>query len=103
RKKNAAGPPRSLVSMHRGSSGLRRFQCSVGCGPLRGRMQRLQKSDQCRNFCWRKIFPVRRHIASALNHLANELVIGESSGDIVERRTALTTIAAQGVAISLFL
>src|SRR6476659_2411467 len=63
-------------------------------------MQRPQKRDQRRRFCRTQVFSVSRHVAAALNHLSNELVLREAHGDAIETRAALAATVAKSVAIA---
>ena len=55
----------------------------------------LQECHQRGGFRWRKVLAIRRHIASALQHLADQLVSSKASRNSVERRAALTAFAAE--------
>src|SRR4029453_6918170 len=78
--------------------------CSLARRRLIWQMQRPEERDQRRRLCRTEVLPVRRHVAAALNHLSNELILREAHGHGVETRTALAagaeggTAAAAGVA-----
>jgi hypothetical protein len=48
---------------------------------------------------WTQVLSVCGHIAPALNHLANQLIVCHSGSDIVQRRTALSAVPAEAMAI----
>ena len=60
---------------------------------LPGRMKRLEECHQRRGFRRTQVLSVGRHVAAALDHLANELILVESQRDPVERWPALSTFA----------
>src|SRR5580700_7482203 len=92
----------------RGSVRLRSFRASriargVARGSLVWRMQGFEKSDERRDLRRTQILRVRRHIAAALNNLADELVLREPRGNAVEGRTTLAPGIAEGMAVSALL
>src|SRR5262249_30164101 len=50
-----------------------------------------------------EILATGRHIAPALDYLADQLAIGQSRRNVVERRAALTAFPAQAMAIAALL
>src|SRR5215470_334614 len=64
---------------------------SVAGGHLAGRMERFQKRDEGGRLGRSEILAVRRHIAPALNHLADQLVLSESYSHLIKSWTALST------------
>ena len=62
-------------------------------------MKRFEEGDEGGGFGRAEIFAVGRHVAAALNHLANELVFGLNDGDVVESRAALAAFVAERVTI----
>src|SRR5262249_10196499 len=67
--------------------------------PAQGPHERDQRSDLRRA----EILAICRHIAPALDYLADQLAIGQSRRNVVERRAALTAYSAQAVAIAALL
>src|SRR5262250_1677291 len=63
---------------------------SIACGSLPFRMQSLKKCHKRGRLCRTQILSVGRHIAPALNHLANELVLREPHRNAVECRSSLS-------------
>jgi hypothetical protein len=57
-------------------------------------MQGLEKRDQCRGFRRTQVFAVRRHVATALDNLPNQLILRKPHGDAVQRGPSLTTQVA---------
>ena len=51
-------------------------ECCVARGSLPCWMQRSEKCDQRGRFRRTQILAIRRHVAAALDHLADELVLG---------------------------
>ena len=47
----------------------------------------------------RQVFAIGRHVASALDHLANELVLSEPQSDAIERRSALAAQTIERMAV----
>src|SRR5471030_1816559 len=73
---------------------------SISRWRLCSRMQTFQKRDQGSRFRWAQIFSIRRHIAASLDHLADELVLGQTYGDAVEGRATLSAALANGMAVA---
>ena len=59
-------------------------------------MQGFEKCDERGGLRRAQILAVRRHVATALNHLADELVLRQPQRDTVECRTALARRSLQG-------
>src|SRR5712692_8909373 len=72
-------------------------------GGLAYRMESLEKRDQCRGFRWAQVFSVSRHVAASLDHLADELVLREPHGNVVERRPPLSAEFTERMAIAALL
>src|SRR5258706_13607562 len=66
---------------------------------LSGRVHRLQKRHERARFRRIQIPTVRGHVAAALNHLTNQLIRRQADGDGVERRPALSSVAAERMAV----
>jgi hypothetical protein len=62
-------------------------------------MQSFEECDKRCRFGGAEIFPVRGHVAAALNNLADQLVFGENDGDLIESRSAFAALIPQRVAI----
>src|SRR5262245_63718940 len=60
--------------------------------------QGLHERDERVHFGRVQILSVGRHVATALQHLANELIARLARRDTVERRAALATLTAEAVA-----
>ena len=67
------------------------------------RTQRFEEGDERRHFRGREVLAVGRHVAAALEDLADELVAREPRGDVVERRPALPPCVAERVAVAALL
>src|SRR5215475_15708866 len=81
------------------STAGRRRNCRVaGCGHIRG-TQRLHESDESRYLLRRQVPAKRRHVATALNYLPDQLVAGEASGHAIQRWATQTALAPQAVTI----
>src|SRR5947208_2457184 len=65
----------------------------VLCRRLIGRMQCFQEGHQCRRLWRAQILTISRHIASTLDDLSNQLIMGEAQGHGVESRAALPSLA----------
>src|ERR1700689_2503121 len=87
------------VGSFRGS----RIARGVARGSLVWRMERFEKCDQGSGLRRTQIFSVSRHIAAALNHLADELVLREPRGNAVEGRTTLASRIAERMAVAALL
>ena len=66
-------------------------------------MQRFQKRNKRGSLCWTQVFSIRRHVAAALNHLPDELVLCQSNGDTVQSRAPLSAGISKGVAVAALL
>ena len=62
-------------------------------------MQGLEERDQGRCLGWTQILSVGWHVASALDHLPDQLVLREPQSDSVERRAALTAHVIKRMAV----
>src|SRR5258708_4476141 len=62
-------------------------------------MQVHEERHQGSRLCRTQILAVRRHIATTLDDLADELVLRKSYRDYIERRPALPSTALQGVTV----
>src|SRR5207245_2901915 len=72
---------------------------SIACWFLIWRMQSFQECHQ--RSCLRRteVFPIGRHIAATLNHLANKLIFGKVESNSVEGRTTLTSSVIQRMTV----
>src|SRR6266850_5228871 len=89
-------------------AGLRAASKGGGPGSVLGLrlavgMERLQEGDERGGLGGREVLSVGGHVAPALDHLADELIARQSDRDFVERRTALATAVAEGVAVAALL
>src|SRR5262245_40257213 len=62
-------------------------------------MQRFEERHERICFCGTQIFSVSRHIAAALDHLPDQLIIGEPDSDCIECRPPLSTFAVESMAV----
>src|SRR5438309_1408397 len=62
-------------------------------------MQCVEERHERSRFCGTQVFSVSRHIAAALYHLPDQLIMRESHGDCIERRSALPTLTVERVAV----
>lgn len=66
-------------------------------------MQSLEECDKSSRLRGTQICSIRRHVAASLNHLTDELVLRESRGDVVERRTSLSAEFTERMTIAALL
>src|ERR1700683_5242280 len=71
----------------------------VACRRLSCRMQRLKERDQSRRLRGAPILPVRGHVATALDHLPNQLILCQPNGHGIESRSALSALIVERVAV----
>src|SRR5271166_804574 len=67
------------------------FAGGVASGGLPRGMQRFEKCNERCGLRRTQIFPIGRHVAAALDHLADELVLRQSNLDGIERWASLPT------------
>src|SRR5580658_2469547 len=70
---------------------------------LSGRMQGFEKRDQGCGFRWIQAVAIRRHIAAALQDLADQLILGEPRRDRIQRRSTLAALFTERVAVAALL
>src|SRR5258708_32638681 len=63
-------------------------------------MQGFEKCDERGGLRRAQILAVRRHVATALDHLADELVLRQPHRHTVEGRTALPAALSEGMAVA---
>jgi hypothetical protein len=68
---------------------------SVASGRLVGGVKSFEEGDESRGFGRAEIFAVGGHVATALNDLANELVLGEEKRDFIESGAALAALVPE--------
>src|SRR5260370_5679377 len=68
---------------------------SVACRRESRRMQRFKECHENSRLGRTKIFAVSRHVPSALDHLADQLVLSELKSDAVQGRPPLTSLPVQ--------
>src|SRR6267154_3242679 len=66
-------------------------------------MQSLEKCHECSGLCRAQILCVRGHVATTLNHLANELVLCEPQGNTVEGGASLPAYVSERMTITALL
>src|ERR1700742_3449227 len=86
-------------------SGLRQGCLTGGiCGRrFIERMQGLQELDQCRSLGGAEILAVRRHVAAALQHLPNQLILRETRCHKIQGGPTLSAHAGNRVAVAALL
>jgi hypothetical protein len=62
-------------------------------------VQCLEERNECSRLRGVQVPPISRHIASALDYLADQLILREPYGDSIQLRPPLAADAAQGVAV----
>ena len=62
-------------------------------------MQSFQKRHKRGCLRWAEVFSIGRHISSALDHLANQLIFGKTDSNGVQRRSALSPFVIQRMAV----
>src|SRR6266852_2563835 len=62
-------------------------------------MQCLEERDESRRFSGAQIFAICRHVASTLDHLPNQLVLGQPYSHGVESRAAPSALVAERMAV----
>src|SRR5216684_1764137 len=72
-------------------------------GRLPGRMERLEECHERSGLRRAEVLSIARHVATALDHLADQLVLREPDGDSIERRPALPSRAFERVAVAALL
>ena len=77
--------------------------CSIAGRSLAWGVQSLEKRDKSSRLCGAQIFSICRHVAASLNHLADELVLREPHGNVVERWTSLSPELTERMAIAALL
>ena len=86
---------------------MNRFPCKVQRRITRwrlsGRMQRRKERHRRGDFSRIQVFPERGHIAAALDDLPHELIPGEAKGHLIERRSALASLAVERMAVAALL
>ena len=58
-------------------------------------MKSFEEGDKSRGFGRAEIFAIGGHVATALNDLANELVVGEEKSDFIESGAALAALVPE--------
>src|SRR5580693_2092762 len=77
--------------------------CRIMSGTLCCWVQGLEESYERRSLCGTQVVAIGRHVAAALNHLANELVLRQTHGNAVQSWPPLSTHVAQRVAVAALL
>src|SRR5262245_43908075 len=75
----------------------------VSCRLLAGREERSEKRDQRGHLGRVQILAICGHLPATLQHLADQLVVREPGGHVVERRSALSALASQAVTVTALL
>src|SRR5271156_640258 len=79
------------------------FPCCIASRDLSGGVQGLKESYERRRLCRTQIVAIRGHVAAALNHLPNELVLRQSHGNAVKGWPSFSTRVTKRVAVSALL
>src|SRR6266853_338759 len=72
---------------------------SIARWSLSSRMQSFKKRNQGSRLRRTQILSVGGHVAAALDHLSNQLILRQPHGHRVERRAALSPLIAERVAV----
>src|SRR5713101_7097677 len=72
----------------------------IARGSLPGRMQGLEKCDERSGLCRTQVLPIRRHVATSLDHLADELVLREPHRHTIQRWASLPAQLPKGMAVA---
>ena len=67
------------------------------------RIQRIEERYESCRLCGAQIISVSRHVAAPLNHLTDELVLGEAHMNLIERRAAFSPGIAERMAVATLL
>src|SRR5260370_26062126 len=83
---SASGPAQGISTLQSqlqqiGSGSVTRRRLPSG-------MERLQERDQRSRLCRTQVASVRRHVATTLNHLSDELILREPHRPLIESRAA---------------
>src|SRR6267154_2165493 len=70
---------------------------------MSSRMQSFKKPDQGSRFRWTQTLSVGGHVAAALDHLADKLVLRKTHGDTVQSRTSLPTSLTKRMTVAALL
>src|ERR1700678_2506014 len=92
------GPGRLQLAVAKHQFTRRVARRALGCW-----MQGLEKSYERRSLCGTQVVPIGRHVAAALNHLANELILRQANGNAVQGWPPLSTRVAERVAVAALL
>src|ERR1700756_32386 len=76
------------------------FPRAISCRALCGRGQALKKCHECGSLGWTQVVSIGRHIAAALDHLPDELVVRQSHRDAIQGWSPLSARVAEGVAVA---
>src|SRR5260370_21224615 len=74
----------------------------AGSVPRRHLSCRMQGLKKCHQRCclrWTQVFSIGRHIAAALNYLADQLIFCESQSNTVQGRSAFTSPIIERMAV----
>src|ERR1700683_55900 len=80
-----------------------RLPCRIMSRTLCCWVQGLEESYERRSLCRTQVVSIGRHVAAALNYLANELVLRQTLGNAVQGWSPLSTHIAQRVAVAALL
>src|SRR5271155_1751903 len=72
----------------------------IARGSLICRMQRFEEGNERSGLRRAQVFPVSRHIAAPLDHLADELVLREPNGNAIQGRASLPSGFTQRMAVA---
>src|SRR5580700_8114892 len=77
--------------------------CRIASRTLCCWVQGLEESYERRSLCRTQVVSIGRHVAAALNHLPNELVLCEAHGDAVQGWPSFSTRIVKRVAVAALL
>src|ERR1700745_675075 len=92
------------VALLRGSAFLLGLaERCVARGSLPCWMQRFEECDERGRLRRTQILPICGHVSASLDHLADELVLGQAHGDTIKCWTSLAATLPEGMAVTTLL
>src|ERR1700678_2167018 len=92
------GPGRLQLAVAKHQFTRRVARRALGCW-----VQGLEKRYERRSLCGTQVVPIGRHVAAALNYLANQLVLRQTHGNAVQGWSPLSPRIAERVAVAALL
>src|ERR1700722_12566047 len=78
-------------------------KCRITSRPLARTVQGFKESYERRSLCRTQVVPIGWHVAAALNHLPNKLVLGHPHGNAVQGWPPFSTRVSKRVAVAALL